>query len=159
MTDLGDFGVEREEPHPRLRRKSPRYSPHTGKICGFICRELDRGNDALVYATRRIKKYHWYRKGGGWAVSESIIDDCESLDVTRIFVHGKHPDDPVYEYDARDYYDGENIPPEDLYDEDDPQVYPPGDPYMNEYPGYSFAMFTQSFRAACRRLGDEGRLR
>lgn len=150
--DLSNYGVDPEK-EPRVYRKAWVKSPTTGKIAGFTGVERRRGNNAMVYTTLR-SDWHFYEKGGGYAISDSILSTLEGLGVSRVLVHeGTTPEDDVYEFRAQDYFTAESIPDGDLEDEGDPQSFVSLDEHLHHWPNYSAALFVESFEDACERIG------
>lgn len=152
MTDLSDFGAERVA--PLVERRVCKQSPHTGKLCGFVGRDTRR--DRVVYATRRAP-FHFYRKGSGYAISDTIINSLDQSNVSRILVY--EPVDEggdVYEFPLRVYENGKPVPTSDLYDEDDPQTYVPVSEAMNNWLGLSPYLFVRPFEDAMKRIEWRG---
>jgi len=148
---LRRFGVETNEHKvPKVHREVIVWSPTDDSIpVGFVGRDRRRGVD--VYTTRR-KAYHYYRKGEGWAISNSILKRLERTGIGRILVHTAEEGD-VQEFLTRDYVDfGEPVPRDDLIDDDDPQRFVPDDEARNEWPGLGEEMFTSSFSRAMDRI-------
>lgn len=156
MADLTDFGVSPVQP-PVVHRKAIQRSPTTGKIAGFVGREVNRGNDTTVYTTLRSSR-HFYYEGDGWAISDSILRKIETIGVSRILIHdGTDEQDDVYEYRARDYYDSEKqVHEQDLEDTDDPQTYVKQDRAVHEWEGHAAFLFVDSFEAALQRIDSKG---
>lgn len=150
--DLSDFGVPEVQP-PVVQRKSIRNSPTTGKIAGFVGREVNRGNDTMVYTTLRSSR-HFYYEGDGWAISDSILDTIEDLGVSRILIHdGTDDRSDVFEYQARAYYDSEKqVHEQDLDDPTDPQRYTKKDNYLYKWEGHAARLFVDDFGAAVDRI-------
>lgn len=138
---------------PQVRRRRFVRSPTKDKLAGFIGVETNRGSTATVYTTLR-RGHHFYSKGMGYAISDSILARCERHGVARIFVHeGAEPDDDVHEFSAADYYNGTPVPASDLETERDPQTYVHIDEQLHEWSNFARALFTQSFERACERIG------
>lgn len=153
--DLADFGASANVEPPLVERRYIEQSPHTGKIAGFLGHEKRRGLD--VYTTLRSKS-HYYNKGGGWAISDVILDDVARIDATLIFVHdGTDADDDVYEFRAEDYIKyGHAVPAADLDDPDDTQTYVPGEEAIRVWEGHAADLFVRPFKEACERIGWKG---
>lgn len=122
-TDLTDFGAKTTEGVlPLVYRRAVVWSPTDDSIpVGFIGR--DRRRDYTVYTSRR-KPFHFYRDGGGYAVSDSILSKIKRAGVSRIVFHTADDSD-AYEFAARQYHDGKPVPESELYDPEDPQTYVP----------------------------------
>jgi hypothetical protein len=149
MTDdsnLSNFGIAGTPP-PLVERKRIVQSPHTGKIAGFIGKEKRR--DYRAYTTLRTG-FHYYYDGGGWAISDSILDIIEEVGVSRIYVHeGTERDDDVHEFTARQYLDhGTAVPEPDLYDEDDPQTYVEEEERIHKWEDHAVGLFQRTFEDA-----------
>jgi hypothetical protein len=159
-TDLGDFGVDADVPEPLLERKAPKYiETDERRLVGFMCYEHNRSMRA--YTTRR-SRFHYYRNGEGYAISEAIIDYLAQLDVDHIFIHEKPRDDPDFEPDAfefrtRQYRFGENVPESELYDDQDAQVYVPVADAIRTWPGVGETMFKREFGDAMDYLNSRSR--
>jgi len=155
MTDLTDFGGGTETKPPLVNRKYIEQSPHTGKIAGFLGHEQHR--NVRCYTTLRHRG-HFYQKGGGWAISDSILSHIDQTTATLIFVHdGTEPDDDVYEFRASDYLmKGEAVPEEDLDDPDDPQTYIAEDMAQAVWENHAAHLFVREFREACDHIDWRG---
>jgi len=154
---LDDFGADATVDRPYCERKLIKQSPHTGKIAGFICRELRR--PMTVYTSLRARS-HFYREGGGYAVSDSILESLEKHHVSRILVHTGTDEESfdAYEFAIRQYTaDGKDVPGHWLEDESDTQTYVPVGDALHEWPfNYDESMFKYPFRAACDRIDWRG---
>lgn len=151
--NLVGYGFAKTEP-PLVRRKVAVQSPTSDKLAGFVGVEKRRTDGARVYTAMRTD-YHFYRVGGGYAFSDSILNRLEhDYDVSRILIHeGSDPEDDVYEFPARAYYnDGEPVEQGHLLDESDPQTYVPLEDHLFEWESHAISMFTQSFENACDRI-------
>lgn len=151
---LDRFGAGGVTEAPLFKRKAVKQSPHTGKIAGFVGKELNR--DLLGYATRR-RRSHYYQKGEGYAISDTILRAISNLGVTHVFVHGADANDDVLEFVTRQYTeDGQAVPTGDLEDEDDPQTYVPGDAAREVWPRHVGRLYYQPFEQAMERIGWRG---
>lgn len=131
-TDLTRFGVKAtEEIMPLIHRKRVVWSPTSpNKPAGFVGK--DRRRDYMVYSTRR-KPYHFYRRGGGYAVSDKILSKLDQIGVSRIIIHTANGED-VYEFATRQYVQGgEEVPEKELLDIKDKQTYVPVDEAKNAW--------------------------
>lgn len=155
MADLTDFGGGTTVEPPLVERKYIEQSPHTGKIAGFLGHEKHR--NVRCYTTLRYGG-HYYQKGGGWAISDSILGHIEQTAATLIFVHtGTDEDDPVYEFKASEYtMRGEAVPEEDLDDPDDPQTFVPEDAAQEVWENHAADLFVREFRDACDHIDWRG---
>jgi hypothetical protein len=153
--DLTQWGGGIETPPPKVSRGYIVQSPHTGKIAGFVGRERRRG--FMAYTALR-RGTHFYYNAEGYAISDTILDILESKGVARIFIHeGTEEDDAdVFEFKLRQYLDGDEVPDDDLHDEDDPQTYVELDETVNEWPEHSGELFTKPFRRACDAIDWRG---
>lgn len=149
MVDLTDFGAGAEAVPPLLMRKNIIRPPlDDGKIAGFVCKELERDTNPVVYSTLRGKK-HYYREGGGYAISDAILARIENIGVSRIFVHTGVERGDVYEFRASDYYQSEKqVHEKDLEDPRDPQTYIKKDEAMHVWDGHAPDLFYRTFSAA-----------
>lgn len=157
MTDLSDFGVDADVPEPLLERKAAKYIKTDQKrLVGFMCYEHNRGMRA--YTTRR-SRFHYYRNGEGYAISDDILDYLAQLDVDHIFIHEKPRDDPDFEPDAYEfrtdqYRFGETVPESELYDDQDTQRYVPVDDAIRKWDGIGESMFKREFEDAMAYLNS-----
>lgn len=152
MTDLSDFGVDASVPKPNLERKAAKYIKTDQKrLVGFMCYDHARGMRA--YTTRR-SRFHFYRNGEGYAISERILDYLAQLDVEHIFIHEKpreHDTDhspDAFEFRTDQYRFGERVPESELQNEDDTQRYVPVDDAIRMWDGIGETMFKRSFEDA-----------
>jgi len=147
---------------PRVRRKRI-VTVHADKqrLVGFIGHETRRG--MTVYTTRR-SDFHFYYEGDGYAISESVLDECAKWGVSRILIHeklspyqqrqGEAPD--AYEFRLRQYADSdESIPEADLLDDQDEQVYVPLEEAMYVWSDHD-ALFERSFDTAVEAIDWRG---
>jgi len=152
MSDLTDFGMPEVKP-PLVKREYPVLSPTTGKVAGFLGSEVRRDTDMSVYTTLRGRR-HFYREGGGYAVSNRILDLCAEMGVNRIVVHeGTSDTDDVLEYPARAYFNSESeVHEADLENPQDPQTYVPVESYLHKWADHAAALFVSEFERACDRI-------
>lgn len=155
MTDLRDFGVVEDPPPPDCHRKAVVAAPTPDKhIAGFVARE--RAREMTVYTTLRGYS-HYYRSGGGFAISESILDLLADHGVSRLYVlDTRGADSPetadVLEFTLREYRDGEEVPEFDLQHPEDPQRYLPEDATRFRWEKLGTDMFASSFQHALDRI-------
>lgn len=152
-TDLTNFGVKAtEEIMPLIHRKRVVWSPTApNKPAGFV--GLDRRRDYKVYSTRR-KPYHFYRRGGGYAVSDQILSKLDRVGVSRIIIHTANGED-VYEFATRQYVqDGDAVPEKELLDIEDSQTYVEVDEAKNAWKRQSNPndLFVEGFSTAMDRI-------
>jgi hypothetical protein len=157
MTDnqnrLADHGIATVQ-KPLVKREYPLLSPTTGKVAGFLGKEVRRGEGTLVYTTLR-SGYHYYYEGGGWAVSDEILETCRGRGISRIIVHEGTEDDDVHEFPAPAYYrDGQQVSEQDLEDPGDPQTYVPEEARLHHWPDYADSLFVRSFEDACQYIRE-----
>lgn len=114
---------------PIIARKiRPVYFPgDPKKVVGFIG-PSNRDANAVVCQRKREAylnddgkmEQQYYRKGGGYALSESSIERLRSVGVSLVIIH-EVDNDRVLEHDLADFEQGDSINEID----DDPQKYVP----------------------------------
>lgn len=155
MTDLRQFGAVEDPPPPKCRRKVIVDSPTKDKLAGFICHEQRR--DLRVYTT--LRGYGtYYKNGGGFAISECILDLLADRNVSRMFIHdargGGIEDGNVFEYTVREYRDGDTVSKYDREVDWDHQRVLSTAEARYTWEGLGNAMYVQPFPRACDRIGD-----
>ena len=148
---------------PRVSRKRiVTVQADKQRLAGFIGTEQRR--EMRVYTTRR-SDFHYYYEGDGYAISESVLDECAEWDVARVLIHEKltefeqrqddvQPD--VFEFRLRQYTSSDNYIPEgDLLDEQDAQVYVPLDDAMYVWSDHD-VLFERSFESAVEAIDWRG---
>jgi hypothetical protein len=120
-----DYPPTEQEHPPVVERKNNVLVIHNDerRLAGFIGRDL--AHDRIVYTTLR-HDHHYYRKGDGYAISESALRTIGRVEAERVIVH-EAEGSSVYVFDADDYRGrtAQPVPEADLDDPDDPQVYVP----------------------------------
>lgn len=147
---LGAWGAEQSA--PRVVREWPIYVEQSGepRLVGFVGADHER--DLRVYTSRR-SQYHFYREGGGYAISLAALAKARQHDAKRILVHQRDRDRDVIEFSMRQYLDDrEHVHEADLDDRSDPQVYVDVDEAMNRYAGRAGGLFVYEFEDACERI-------
>lgn len=153
-TDLSDFGIGSSPTPPIVERERIEQSPHTGKIAGFIGTAVNR--EARVYTTLRSDK-HYYVKGRGYAISDSVLDNLSHYGVTIILIHEGTENDDVYEFTTADYTSrGTPVPVDDLQYRDDTQTYVPLRKCRHKWLGHAGDMFARDFYDACEYIDWKG---
>jgi hypothetical protein len=156
-SSLGDFGVDDTESIPPLvYRKNAVESPTSpGKPAGFI--GIDRRRDKSVYITRRVDHLHYYKSGGGgYAISDEIINRLDRTPISRIIVHVADSGG-LYEFGYHQYENEATPVPESLLiDEDDPQGYVATDDCLNSWEGVGGRVYVESFEVAMERISGRG---
>lgn len=151
---LDNYGAGDTTSPPLVERKAVVNAPTSGKIAGFVGRvKNNRGN--VVYTTRRTG-YHFYQKGGGYAISDSILKRLGNTGTSSVFVHEKGSGD-VYEFGLSQYGYGEPVPDGDLMDESDPQSYVPLDEATYVWENHADDLFVRSFEDALTYIDNRKR--
>lgn len=158
MPDLRDYGLGKPQvPDPHIRREYIIQSPHTGKIAGFLGKEIRRS--LRVYTTLR-RQNHFFHSESAYAVSDRILDILQMQDVSHIYVHegteGSEAD--VFEFTTRQYVeDGQPVPTEFLEERGDPQTWVAVDDATNHWQDFEIDhLFVHEFREACERIDWRG---
>lgn len=132
--DLNDFGANATVEKPYVLRQKVLQSPHTGKIAGFICRELNR--PMKVYTSRRWRS-HFYRNGNGYAISDSILKRCYQHQVSRVIIHDGDEEHSftAWEFPLKQYRTDGKAVPDSVNDNprSDPQTYVDIEDHLHEW--------------------------
>jgi len=116
-SDQGDAEFDREN-RPDVKRRYPVHGDEKQTLYGMIGR--DRERDAWVYTSPRERDANYFRKIGGYPVSEDVLDrlrrpgDDETPPVRIIYIiqvdgTSEHPPYSVFEYDIGDFLDAQVI--------------------------------------------------
>lgn len=155
--DLTDFGAETTETIPPLvYRKNAVESPTSpGKPAGFV--GVDRRRDKSVYITRRKDEYHYYKSGGGgYAISDYIVNRIGQTPISRIIIHVVESGD-IYEFGYHEYNtDATPVPESLLLDDDDPQSYVAVDQSLNSWDAVGEDVYVEPFDVVMERISHRG---
>lgn len=144
---LSDF-VDPDVPEPYIKRRRVYWSPtKENKPCGFVGYERNRG--LTCYVSRRLGS-HFYYKGGGYAISNSILTKLKNTSVTHVYLwEPAEAKGNVHEFALKQFLEGgEQVPKSDLETPTDPQTYVPLDNRLRLWEGHADDLFVRTFEQA-----------
>jgi hypothetical protein len=144
-----------ETPPPKVARKRPvTVEADRTRLVGFV--GYDRCRDKRVYTTRR-KDYHFYETGGGYAISEAVLDQLTEIGIPRILIHeyvdGDGDEDEaetgdVFEFQTHQYVHADIVGEAWPFENGDTQRYVPIEATLFDWPGHAGDLFVRPFDEA-----------